>query len=95
MAAAVIVGLINPLFEGVAWNQRFGMQAWIKAATGQEFHDFTGSVVVHALGGWLALPAIVLLGVRSNRDRKDGAISAHPPSNIPFLALGAWILTVG
>ena len=63
--------------------------------TGTEFHDFAGSVVVHALGGWLALPAVILLGTRSNRYRKDGAISAHPPSNIPFLALGAWILTVG
>jgi Amt family ammonium transporter len=94
-ATAVIVGVVYPLFEGVAWNQAFGVQAWLKAATGAEFHDFAGSVVVHAMGGWLALPAVLLLGPRSNRYRKDGAISAHPPSNIPFLALGAWILTVG
>lgn len=95
IATAVIVGLVYPLFEGVAWNQRFGVQAWIKGLTGEEFHDFAGSIVVHAVGGWLALPAVLLLGARSNRYRKDGAISAHPPSNIPFLALGAWILTVG
>jgi Amt family ammonium transporter len=95
MATAVIVGVVYPLFEGVAWNQAFGIQAWIKSAAGSEFHDFAGSVVVHAMGGWLALPAVVLLGARSNRYRKDGAVSAHPPSNIPFLALGAWILTVG
>lgn len=95
MATAVIVGLVYPLFEGVVWNQHFGIQAWLKAATGQEFHDFAGSVVVHAVGGWLALPAVLLLGARANRYRKDGAMSAHPPSNIPFLALGAWILTVG
>jgi len=95
MATAVIVGLIYPLFEGVAWNQKFGIQAWIKATTGEEFHDFAGSVVVHALGGWIALPAVLLLGARSNRYRKDGSLAAHPPSNIPFLALGAWILTVG
>ena len=94
-ATAIIVGLVYPLFEGVAWNQRFGIQEWIKALTGAEFHDFAGSIVVHAVGGWLALPAVILLGARSNRYRKDGAISAHPPSNIPFLALGAWILTVG
>ncbi|HEY0825587.1 MAG TPA: ammonium transporter, partial [Ramlibacter sp.] len=94
-ATAVIVGVVYPLFEGVAWNQRFGIQAWIKGLTGEEFHDFAGSIVVHAVGGWLALPAVVLLGARSNRYRKDGAISAHPPSNIPFLALGAWVLTVG
>jgi Amt family ammonium transporter len=95
LATAVLVGVVYPLFEGIAWNQAFGIQAWIKSATGDEFHDFAGSVVVHAMGGWLALPAVILLGARSNRYRKDGAISAHPPSNIPFLALGAWILTVG
>ncbi|MDH4480382.1 MAG: ammonium transporter [Rhodoferax sp.] len=95
MATAVIVGLVYPVFEGLAWNQQFGVQAWIKARTGAEFHDFAGSVVVHAVGGWIALGAVLLLGARSNRYRKDGAISAHPPSSIPFLALGAWILTVG
>ncbi|GDX56581.1 transporter [Comamonadaceae bacterium] len=95
VATAVIVGLLYPVFEGIAWNQNFGVQAWIKARTGAEFHDFAGSVVVHAVGGWIALGAVVLLGARSNRYRKDGAVSAHPPSSIPFLALGAWILTVG
>ena len=95
IATAVIVGVIYPLFEGVAWNQKFGIQAWIKGLTGEEFHDFAGSIVVHAVGGWIALPAVVLLGARSNRYRKDGGISAHPPSSIPFLALGAWVLTVG
>ena len=95
IATAVIVGFVYPFFEGIVWNQHFGVQAWIKALTGEEFHDFAGSIVVHAIGGWLALPAVILLGARSNRYRKDGAMSAHPPSNIPFLALGAWILTVG
>ncbi|MDR3451301.1 MAG: ammonium transporter [Rhodoferax sp.] len=95
LATAVIVGFVYPFFEGIAWHQNFGVQAWIQSVTGQPFHDFAGSVVVHAVGGWLALPAVILLGARSNRYRKDGAISAHPPSNIPFLALGAWILTVG
>lgn len=95
IATAVIVGFIYPFFEGVAWNQHWGIQAWIKATTGAEFHDFAGSVVVHAVGGWIALAAVLLLGARSNRYRKDGAMSAHPPSNIPFLALGAWILIVG
>ena len=95
MATAIIVGFVYPFFEGIAWNQHFGVQAWIKTVTGEEFHDFAGSIVVHAVGGWIALPAVILLGARSNRYRKDGAVSAHPPSNIPFLALGAWVLTVG
>ena len=95
IATAVIVGFVYPFFEGIVWNQHFGVQAWIKAVTGAEFHDFAGSIVVHAMGGWLALPAVLLLGARRNRYRKDGAVSAHPPSSIPFLALGAWILIVG
>ena len=95
VATAAIVGFVYPFFEDIAWNQHFGVQAWIKGVTGEEFHDFAGSVVVHAVGGWIALPAVLLLGARSNRYRKDGAVSAHPPSNIPFLALGAWVLTVG
>lgn len=95
IATAVIVGFVYPFFEGIVWNQHLGVQAWIKGLTGEEFHDFAGSVVVHAVGGWIALPAVLFLGARANRYRKDGAISAHPPSSIPFLALGAWILTVG
>ncbi|MBC7860633.1 MAG: ammonium transporter [Burkholderiaceae bacterium] len=95
MATALLVGLVYPFFEGIAWNQRFGVQAWLKAMFSEEFHDFAGSVVVHAVGGWVALPAVLLLGARRGRYTKDGRISAHPPSNIPFLALGAWILTVG
>jgi ammonium transporter, Amt family len=95
IATAIIVGFVYPFFEGIAWNQAYGIQAWIKATTGEEFHDFAGSVVVHAVGGWIALPAVLLLGARYNRYKKDGGISAHPPSSIPFLALGAWILCVG
>lgn len=94
-ATAIIVGIAYPLIEGVAWNDRFGVQAALKGWFGAPFHDFAGSVVVHAMGGWVALAAVLLLGPRSNRYRKDGAISAHPPSNIPFLALGAWVLAVG
>lgn len=95
IATALLVGLIYPFFEGIAWNHRFGIQDWLKAVFSAEFHDFAGSVVVHAVGGWVALPAVLLLGARRGRYSKDGAVAAHPPSNIPFLALGAWILTVG
>jgi Amt family ammonium transporter len=94
-ATFLIVGFVYPFFEGIAWNQAFGIQAWLKASFGEEFHDFAGSVVVHAMGGWIALPAVLLLGARHGRYRKGGEVSAHPPSSIPFLALGAWILTVG
>jgi Amt family ammonium transporter len=95
IATFILVGFVYPLFEGMVWNQQFGFQAWIKELAGEEFHDFAGSVVVHAVGGWIALPAIILLGARHGRYTKDGRISAHPPSSIPFLALGAWVLAVG
>jgi ammonium transporter, Amt family len=94
-ATFILVGFVYPFFEGIAWNQAFGVQAWIKGAFGAEFHDFAGSVVVHAVGGWIGLAAVIMLGARRGRYNKDGGISAHPPSSIPFLALGAWILTVG
>lgn len=95
VATALLVGLVYPFFEGIVWNQNFGIQAWLKATFSAEFHDFAGSVVVHAVGGWIALPAVLLLGARRGRYSKEGAVAAHPPSSIPFLALGAWILTVG
>ena len=95
IATFILVGFLYPFFEGIAWNQHYGIQAWIKEFTGEEFHDFAGSVVVHAVGGWIALPAIILLGARRGRYNKDGQVSAHPPSSIPFLALGAWTLAVG
>ena len=94
-ATFLIVGFVYPFFEGIAWNEHYGVQAWIKATTGEAFHDFAGSVVVHAVGGWIALIAVLLLGARTGRYTKDGRVSAHPPSSIPFLALGAWILSVG
>lgn len=94
-ATFMLVGFIYPFFEGIAWNHRFGIQDWLNGTFGAEFHDFAGSVVVHAVGGWIGLAAVLLLGARRGRYSNDGRISAHPPSSIPFLALGAWILTVG
>jgi Amt family ammonium transporter len=94
-ATFLLVGFVYPFFEGIAWNQHYGFQAWVKGAFGAEFHDFAGSVVVHAMGGWIGLVAVLLLGARRGRYSKEGGIAAHPPSSIPFLALGAWVLTVG
>ena len=95
-ATFVLVGFIYPFFEGIAWNGAYGIQAWLKATFGADFHDFAGSVVVHAVGGWVGLTAVLMLGARKGRYHKDGRVAAaHPPSNIPFLALGAWVLSVG
>jgi len=96
IASLVLVAFIYPLFEGIAWNGRFGVQNWLTSTFGAAFHDFAGSVVVHAMGGWIALMAVLLLGARLGRYAKDGTVSStHPPSSIPFLALGAWVLCVG
>ncbi|HHC73535.1 MAG TPA: ammonium transporter [Thiothrix sp.] len=95
IATALLVAFVYPFFEGVVWNGAFGIQDQINALFGAEFHDFAGSIVVHGMGGWLALGAIILLGHRQGRYKNGQAMAAHPPSSIPFLALGAWTLSVG
>ena len=94
-ATFALVAFVYPFFEGIAWNKHYGVQDWLISHFGFAFHDFAGSVVVHAMGGWIGLMAVILLGARTGRYGKEGRLRAYPPSNIPFLALGAWILTVG
>ena len=94
IASALIVAVVYPFFEGIVWNGNYGLQDRIKTLTGHPFHDFAGSVVVHAMGGWLALVAVLLLGLRHGRI-KDKRLVAFAPSNIPFLALGTWVLCIG
>ncbi|MBL26529.1 MAG: ammonium transporter [Rhodospirillaceae bacterium] len=94
-ASAIVVGLVYPFYEGIVWNGNFGVQAWIEASFGAPFNDFAGSVVVHAMGGWIALAAVLLLGARQGRYTASGQMVGIPPSNVPFLALGSWVLAVG
>lgn len=95
LATFILVAVLYPFFEGIVWGGNFGIQDWLEATFGAPFNDFAGSVVVHAFGGWLALGAVIVLGHRKGRYGKNGEVYAHPPSSIPFLALGSWILTVG
>jgi len=97
LAGAILVGLVYPLFEAAVWGQLpvFGTNSWLSSWAGQPFHDYAGSVVVHSLGGWFALPAILLLGPRMKRYNFYGDSSPIKVSSIPFLALGSWILCVG
>ncbi len=94
LSAGICVGLVYPLFEGIAWNGNYGFQSWLESNFGATFHDFAGSIVVHGMGGWIAIVAVLLLGNRNGRYKK-GQVTAFAPSSIPFLALGAWILTIG
>ncbi len=93
IAASVIVGLIYPFTEGIVWNGNFGIQGWLEATFGARLHDFAGSIVVHAVGGWLALAAVLRLGSRTGRYGPNGR--PFPPSSIPWLALGTWLLCIG
>ncbi len=95
IATVGLVAFVYPFFEGMAWNGNFGFQTFMEETFGAKFHDFAGSVVVHAMGGWIALGAVVLLGSRKGRYKSDGTPVGIPPSNIIWLALGAWVLSVG
>jgi len=95
LATVLLVGLIYPFYEGMIWNGNYGFQTWLETSFGAPFHDFAGSVVVHAMGGFLALGAVMTLGARLGRYKKDGRVNAILPSSIPFLALGSWVLCVG
>lgn len=95
IATAALVGVAYPFFEGIVWNGNFGIQEWLESSFGAQFHDFAGSIVVHAIGGWAALSAVILLGARQGRYTAQGRSVGIPPSSIPWLALGSWLLCVG
>lgn len=95
LAGAIFAGISYPLFESLIWGKNASLlQGFFKSVGGAEFHDFAGSVVVHSIGGWLALPAVLILGPRMGRYVR-GKSHPIPISNIPFLSLGSWILAVG
>jgi Amt family ammonium transporter len=96
VATALIVGLAYPFFEGIVWNKNYGIQElFFEKRLGAPLKDFAGSIVVHAFGGWAALAAVQKLGPRLGRYGKDGRSLGIPPSSIPWLAMGSWMLCVG
>ncbi len=95
VAGAIFAGVTYPFFESVIWGKNSGgLQDFFTNTFGAPFHDFAGSVVVHSMGGWLAVPAVFFLGPRLGRFVR-GKSQPIPISNIPFLALGSWILAIG
>jgi len=102
-AGGIFVALVYPLFESIIWgrfssnatHQAICLQGWLSGVFGCGFHDYAGSVVVHSMGGWLALPAVLILGPRLGRYGNTGKSYPIPVSSIPFLSLGSWILAVG
>ncbi len=99
LAAGIFVGITYPLFEGMVWGQIsfLGQEgSWLAELTGGvPFHDYAGSVVVHSMGGWIALTAVMVLGPRFGRWDSQGRSRPIPISNVPFMALGSWMLCVG
>ena len=96
LATALLVGVAYPLLEGIVWNGNYGWQkSLFEALLGAPFHDFAGSIVVHAFGGWAGLAAVRQLGARAGRYGKDGRSIGIPPSSLPWLAMGSWMLCVG
>jgi Amt family ammonium transporter len=92
--AAVLAGILYPMLEQVVRVGRWYAQHLMLSSFGAEFHDFAGSVVVHGFAGWLALPAMMVLGARQGRFDRHGEPQPLPPVNLPLLLLGSWILVL-
>lgn len=83
--AFLMAGFIYPVVGSWTWGGGFL----------KDLNDFAGSTVIHSVGGWAALAAIILLGARKGKYTKDGRIRAVPASNIPLVTLGAMLLWIG
>lgn len=90
----IISGLIYPLFAHWAWNGADGRSpgGWL---TSMGFVDFAGSTVVHSIGGWVSLAALLVIGPRAGRFGPNGEVNAIPGYNIPMSVLGCLLLYLG
>ncbi len=80
---AVIYPIVGAWTWGGGWLSEMG------------FQDFAGSTIVHSTGGWAALAGAIVVGARANKFRKDGTVKPTPPSNVPAVTLGVFILWLG
>ncbi|HWH75488.1 MAG TPA: ammonium transporter [Methylibium sp.] len=90
--SVLITALIYPVFGAWAWGALYGGQGWLKALG---FIDFAGSTVVHSVGGWAALAAILVVGPRLGRFGADGRARPVLGHNLTSVALGGFILWLG
>ena len=84
---AVLTAVIYPIVGSWTWGG-----GWL-AAMG--FQDFAGSTIVHSTGGWAALAGAIIIGPRKGKFRVDGTVKSTPPSNVPAVTLGVFILWLG
>lgn len=90
--SVVITGFIYPISGSWAWGSLANGSGWLENLSTGAFIDFAGSTVVHSLGGWLALAGAMTVGPRKGKYGPDGSVRAIPGHNIPFAALGVFIL---
>ncbi|MCY4154803.1 MAG: ammonium transporter [Gammaproteobacteria bacterium] len=84
---AVLAGFIYPIVGAWTWGG-----GWLSE---RGFQDFAGSTIVHSTGGWAALAGVLIAGPRLGKFRPDGSVKATPPSNVPIVTLGVFILWLG
>ena len=84
---AVLTTIIYPIIGAWTWGG-----GWLSA---MGFQDFAGSTIVHSTGGWAALAGAMVVGPRLGKFRKDGSVKPTPPSNVPGVTLGVFILWMG
>ena len=84
---AFLAGAIYPVVGAWTWGG-----GWLNE---MGFQDFAGSTIVHSTGGWAALAGALIVGPRVGKYRADGSVKPTPPSNIPIVTLGVFILWLG
>ena len=84
----IFCAVMYPLVANWVWNPN----GWLAL---RGFNDFAGSAAVHAMGGFSALAAAIVLGPRIGKYRKNGEVNAIPGHNLPLAAIGAFILWFG
>ena len=84
---AVLTSVIYPIVGAWTWGG-----GWLSQ---MGFKDFAGSTIVHGTGGWAALAGALVVGPRLGKFRRDGSVKSTPPSNIPAVTLGVFILWLG
>jgi Amt family ammonium transporter len=92
--AILLSGLIYPLFGHWAWGGLAGGSGdgWLKQLG---FIDFAGSTVVHSVGGWVSLAAVMLVGARRGKFLADGTGREIDGHDIPMATLGVFLLWIG
>lgn len=90
--AFLVTSIIYPIFGSWAWGGSGENLGWLRELG---FHDMAGGTVVHSIGGWAALGAIILVGARSGRYSRKGEAHTIPGHNLPYVAIGGFILWFG